>query len=226
VVAAADPLSIFGPVVSGADVESWCVETLRKWSSTYLTELENRSGRKPGSLQRVRAFVTVPTFDKWPEDQLPALLVISVGLSERPKKSGDGTYDARWRMTLGVICSARTQAEAHELAMDYTAWHRELLLNRQSLEGRAAGVDFIDEKYDTLPFDDTRSLGAGEVTFTVEVHDVASAYAGPITPADPLEPDTTPWPHWPTVKTTDVEVEHVGEITNPQVTPYDQEEEQ
>jgi hypothetical protein len=221
----AAPDTIFGSVVSGADVERWCLETLQKWSSTYLTELELRSGRTPGSLQRVRAFITTPTFDKWPEDQLPALLVISVGLAERPHKNGDGRYRARWRMTLAVVCSARTQAEAHELAMDYTAWHRELLLNRQSLEGRAAGVDLIDEKYDTLPFDDTRSLGAGEVTFTVEVNDIASANAGPVTPGDPLIPDTTPWPPWKTVKTADVDVEFVEQLTNPQVTPYDQEEE-
>jgi len=201
--------SIFGQIVTGLDVEQWCMEELATWSSTYLAEVERQSGLSGHDLARVKSWVTGPSLDKWPEDQLPAGLLISVGLAERPSMSGDGSYNARWQMGLAIIVSARTEAETHRLAMLYIAAHRTLLLQRPSLGERTLGVDWQDENYDQLPYDDIRSLGAGMANFTVEVESVASWGMGPNTPDVPLSPDDTlPWPPYQTVKTHSETVEH------------------
>jgi hypothetical protein len=217
--------TIFDRIVTGSDVEQWTLDCLKTWSSTYLAELERQHGLQEGSLQRIRGWVTSPSVDKWPEDQLPVALLVSVGLAERPLRDGAGRYRGRWQMGLSVVCSARTAEQTHVLAMLYVAAHRALLLQRQSLDGKAAGVVWQAETYTDLPFDDTRSLEAGQALFTVEIEDITSAWAGPDTPSQPLDPDTQAWPLWPTVKTHTEQVKHVDEITQPQVTPYTNEEE-
>jgi len=200
--------SIFGPIVTGADVEQWCLEELRLWSCTYLSEMERQTGLPAGSLPDVRAWVTTPSFDKWPEDQLPAVLLISVGLAEPPLRDGSGSYRARWQIGLGCIVSARTQAEAHKLAMLYVAAHRALLLQRPGLSGHAAGVVWQDEDYSQLVYDDIRTLAGGQATFTVEVEEVTTWGMGPLDTDQPLDPCHDPWPPLTTVQTHQETVEH------------------
>lgn len=199
--------TIFGPIVTGADVEDWIFQVLQRWSCTYLAEVERQHGIEPGSLPDVRAWVPAPSFDFWPEDQVPGVLVVSTGTSERPLKSGDGSYRARWQIRLGVIVSAATQAQSHKLAKLYLAAHATILLQRPSLEGRANGVDWLGEEYTQIAFDDIRSIATGEALFTVQVDDVRHADAGPVTPADPRDPCTDPWPPWATATLVDVDVE-------------------
>jgi len=170
------------------------METIRTWAGTYLCEVERQHGIPEGSLQRVRGWVTAPSFDKWPEDQLPAVMLVSVGLSETPLKDGYGYYRARWQMGLGAIVSARTQAESHRLGMLYIAALRALLIQHPSLGGRAAGIVWQDEDYTQLDYDDIRTLAAGQAMFTVEVEQVAQSGAGPLAP-DPHDPECEPWPN-------------------------------
>jgi hypothetical protein len=200
-------VTIFGRIITGADLERWCLETLRKWSSTYIAELEDQHELARGALPRIRTWTTTPSFDNWPEDQLPAVMLVSVGLAEPPFKQGSGEYRARWQMGLACVTSAAKLEQAHELAMLYVAAHRAVLVQRPSLEGRAAGVVWQDENYDDLPLDDLRSLSAGQAVFTVEVHEVTQANAGPLTPSEPLTPDTDPHPEWPLAETVETEVE-------------------
>jgi len=208
-VSAAAP-SIFGRIVTGDDVEQWCLETLRRWSSTYIAEVERQHGLEPGKVARIRAWVTGPSFDKWPEDQVPAVVLQSVGTAAQPLKDGQGRHRARFLMQLDCIAAARTQAETHTLSMLYAAAHRALLLQRPSLEGRAFGLRWLGDDYTQLPYDDVRSIAAAQGTFEVEVDDVVTSGAGPTTPDDPLVPDTDPWPGWPTAETADVVVTKEG----------------
>jgi len=200
--------SIFGRIVSGADVEQWCLACVRTWIGTYLSEKERQDEEVVGSLQRPRSYSVAPTFDRWPEDQLPAIVLVSIGLADQPVKYG-GAFRARWDMGLACICSARTQGESHAMAQRYMAALRALFIQRPSLDGVASGTVWMGESYDDIDFDETRSLSAGIAQFVVEVDDVTSANAGPITPDKPLDPDTDPWADWPLVETADVEVDVV-----------------
>jgi hypothetical protein len=200
----------FGRIVTAYDVEQWCLATLRKWSSTYLAELERKNGIDVGDLARIRSWRTTPSFDKWPEDQLPAALLLSVGLSEPPLKEAGGVYRARWQMGLACVVSARTEALSRRNAMIYVAAHRALLTQKQSLDGQpgARGVVWQDENYVDLPYDDIRSLCSGQAIFTVEFDDVTTSEKGPVTPDDPL-PIGPPWPSWQQVEEVDVEIDNV-----------------
>ena len=199
--------TIFERIVTGADVEAWCSELLLTWFGTYLSEVERQRGMTPGTLARPRGLVLANGLDKWPEDQLPALLLVSVGTAEAPLKEGDGTYRARWDVGAACVCSARTEADSRTQAMLYIAALRALFVQRPSLDGWADGTVWTGETYDAeLDYDDLRTLAAGIAAFTVEVRGVTTANAGPVTPEVPIDPDTEAWPPWPEVITPEVEV--------------------
>jgi hypothetical protein len=197
--------TIFERIVSGYDVERWVVDVLKRWSATYVAEVERQHGIAAGSLPTIKGWVLAPSFDKWPEDQIPGVLVVSPGLVPPPEKTGYGVYRARWRIDVGVICSARTQQQSHEQAMLYLAAHKAIVVQKPSLEGHANGVAWIDESYDALDFDDTRSLYAATASLIVEVDNVLATLAGPAKTDPPTDP-TEAWADWPRVATHDVDV--------------------
>jgi hypothetical protein len=119
----------------------------------------------------------------------------------------------RWTIEPGVVCSARTQAESHQLAQLYGAAIHTLILQRPSLDGHANGVVWLGESYSDLGYDDTRSLYACRCLFTVEVSNVVYSNAGPTLPDVPLDPDTDPWPDWPVAETVEVEVDQFSDDT-------------
>jgi len=206
--------TIFERIVTGADLEQWCLDTLHRWFPSYLAELERQHGIAAGALQRPRAYLRVPSLDKWPEDQLPAVLLISEGTLDPPRQDGEKHYRARWLIGTACVCSARTEAESRTLAMLYIAALRALFIQRPSLDGNASGTVWLSEDYTELDYDDGRSLAAGRAVFTVEVEDVVSGDAGPLTPGEPLDPDTQPWPLWPITELAETEVEGVPLQTN------------
>jgi hypothetical protein len=200
----------FGPIVTGGDVEGWVLDELRTWFSTYLAEVERRQGYSGHDLPRPKGWAIGPTFDKWPEDQLPGVLVSSSGVPAPPLRDGEGYYRARWLISPGVVCSARTQAESHALAMLYGAALRWLIVQRPSFGDHAEAADWLGESYDDLGYDDTRSLYAVRETFAVEVVDVMLTDAGPTSIEVPFVPDdTVPWPPDVTVATVELEVDNV-----------------
>lgn len=198
--------TLYERIVTGNDVEQWVVALLKKWSCNYLVELERQHGYEPGTLPGVRGWALGPTFDKWPEDQIPGVLVVSPGLVPPPTRDGYGVYRARWRIDVGCICSARTQQQSHEQAMLFVAAHKAIVVQHPSLEGWATGMQWLDESYDPLTFDDTRSLYAGYASFAIEVDDVLTSLAGPT--GDPHEPCTDPWSPEVVVETVDVEIDN------------------
>lgn len=205
--------SIFGPLVSGGDVEQWTLDLLQRWISTYLAEVERQHGYTGSDLPRPKGWAFGPSFDKWPEDQVPGVLVSSRGTLDPPRRYGDGAYSARWGIEPGVVCSARTQNEAHALAQLYGLAVRALLKQRPSLDGHAAGTVWLGESYDDLGYDDSRSLYAVRELFAVQVDEVGYDNAGPTLPDAPLAPDDTlPWPPWQEVETYEIDVEHVDSL--------------
>jgi hypothetical protein len=212
----AAPATIFGRIISGADVEDWCEQLIRTWISTYLAEKERQDGLEAGALPRPRGWVIAGgPVNKWPEDQLPTILLASVGIPAIPRKGGDGRYRARFDIRVSSIVSAATERDSRRLAHRYTAALRALFTQRPSLDGHADGVDWAAEDYDVLAYDDQRTLGVSTVALFVEVDDVTTAGSGPVTPTAPLDPAITPWPDWPQVQTVDVDVQHDPLVVTP-----------
>lgn len=195
-------MSVFGEIVTGRSIEEWCVQLAQRWISTYLSEIERQAGLERFHWQRPRAYVRTVSFDKWPEDQLPALMFVSSGIAAPPTRTGDGLYTVRWLMNVAALCSASTQQASHDMAHDLIAATEALFVQRPSLDGHADALDWLGVRVDDLGYDDgARSLSSAQALFSVEVRDVISAYAGP---AAPDEPSDDPWPNWATARTVEV----------------------
>jgi hypothetical protein len=199
------PDSVFGPLFSGQEVEAAAKATLDTWAPTYLAWAARAAGRpKPPPTPRWYTTRDVESGD-WPQAQPPAVLIVSPGLADAPRKHGrNRSYSATFALGFVVIASARDRDTTDTLAMLYTAALRVCLIHRASLGGIASGIEWIDERYDVLPDRNRRQLAAGRAEFRVDVDDVVGG-SGPSAP-DPPDDPTTPIPDPPRVESAEVEV--------------------
>lgn len=203
------PDTVFGPLVTGASVERWAMDTLKLWTPEYLAWIERTTGRVPRSLPVPRSWVHATGADRWAEESLPSVLLVSTGLADPPMREGKGSYRAKYDLGVAVVVSAKDQAQTDELAKLYTTAFRLILLQHPSLGGHAAAVEWVDERYDALPGSDRRrTLSSGSLVFRVEVRDVAASRGGPMVPRD--DP-YSPYPDGPVVLTTEGDVQPTEE---------------
>lgn len=198
-------MSVFDRIVDAGTVEDAATATLKAWSSAYLGELERQTGRDQGSLPDIRAW-TAPEgdFRRWPEEQLPCLVLISPGLNGSPERHEGGRYSATWGLALAVVVSASTEAATDRLAKLYAAAMRACLVQRR-LGGLAEMVTWVGEDYTIEPADRRRTIGAARVIFDVDIGDVTTADSGPA--GDPPDEPREPLPDPTTVTDVDVTVE-------------------
>jgi hypothetical protein len=201
--------SAYGSLVAASDVEAAVVALGRKWIADYLAEVERQHALEVGSLPLPRAWVITSDVEKMPEDQTPAVVVSSPGLTDPPTADGQGRYTASWRLLLSPVVSARGNEHALRLARLYALALRALVLQQQVIDPDLAAVrvEWRDERYDVLDSIDDRTVCVGLVELAVVVADVTSRHAGPLDPL--LGPgDLGPTsPSWPTATTADVDVD-------------------
>jgi hypothetical protein len=198
---------LFGPMVSGHQVEEAVTSTLTTWMPTYLRHMETVYGFD--ALPDIRSVFVWPEAvpDGWPEHQLPALAVGSPGTSAEPDKDGDGDYRATFDIAVGVVVSASTKEATHKLARIYALAVRGSILQRRSLGGFARGTDWVGESYDAMDVDGkTRSLASAVVAFRVQVDETVSVTKGPAKP--PYDPAGFPY----AITDAQVDVESVADI--------------
>lgn len=191
--------AIFGPLVTGTDLEDAVVATLKLWVAEYLAWAERATGRAQGSLPSPRAWVTSATAERWPEETPPCVLVLSTGTTEAPIMEGDGSYRAKYDLGVAIVTSANTEGATLELAKLYTAVFERILLQHRSLGGFANAVEWQGDSWDKMPANPKRRrhLAYGSAEFMVEVSDVLNARTGPAvprvdpTPAEPDDPTIT-----------------------------------
>jgi hypothetical protein len=197
-----DP-GVYGRIVTGNDLERSALDLLRAKLPEYVGEVERQHGQTPGKRQTPRGYIVASQFAKWPEDQLPVVVVISPGVTGPPRRAGDGRTLASWALSAGVINSAAHIEKVRENALDYVAAIRTLLAQEQTLGGLATAVDWIDEDYiPPFPYGQSRSLFGAQAIFTVTVDDVVSYGRGPGGPwgPPPAPDDPTDATRWPPVK--------------------------
>lgn len=198
----------FGALVAAVDVEQALVELGQRWMSDYLAEVERTHGYTVGALPRPRSWVVSSEVEKMPEDQTPAVLVASPGLTDPPRADGRGVYVARWRVNVAVHLSASGNAHALKLARLYVAALRLLYVQQQALEDLVVRrITWADERYDTLPSVDDRSVCTAVVELAVELADVTTRNAGPLAPLLPPGNPGPDSPTWPLAETADVAID-------------------
>lgn len=199
-------LPAFGPFLTGADVERAALATLKLWEPEYLAWAERETGREPRSLPRVRSWVTSTGIDRWPEQQLPSVLLLSTGIADEPARDGRGSYRAKFSLGLAVVVSARDRAATEELARVYAATFRNLLLKqRLGQDFPCEAMEWAAESWDAIP-DPKRQLAAGQLVLRADVRDVSTARA-PRLLVPREDPYESPYPDGPTVATAGADVQ-------------------
>lgn len=208
------PDTIFKPIITRQEVELRVTNTLKDWIDTYLAEVERQNGLDVRQLPRPRSYSRRNEFDHWPEEQIPAVIVVSPGLVGRPVANGSGEFRGQWGVGVAVIAEGQDVNNTRDLVGYYTAAIRALILQRPSLGGFAMGVTWEDERYDDISdIDVGRTLASGQVVFQVEVEGIVSTKAGPVTPDTPPVDPPPVSPTWPiaTQVTADVELEDLND---------------
>jgi hypothetical protein len=199
--------SAFGTLVAACDVEAALLAQAQAWLPDYLAEVERLHALDVGTLPQPRAWVLSAEVEKMPEDQVPAVIIASPGLTDPPQANGRGEYVARWRINASVHVIAGTNRTALRLARLYVLALRALVLQQQALPELAVRrIDWTNERYDTLDSIDDRTVCTAVLELAVEVADVTSRQAGPLAPLLPpgnLAPES---PVWPTADVADVAI--------------------
>jgi len=195
------PGTVYGPIVSAADVEDTISDVLQFWIESYLFELERQHGMPVGKLPTPRSWITSAAIEKFPEDQTPVVVITSPGTipTDQPGADGRGLYRARWRIDVATQAVAGGNRIALRLARLYTAAMRAIAVQHQNT-GLARRVDWLAERYDVLDSIDDRTVCIGVVSLRVETYDVTGRNTGPQDPETEPGPDS---PTWPTVQTHD-----------------------
>ena len=194
--------SVYGPLVSGADVEDHVQEILTRWLPSYLYEIERNHQIIPGTLPLIRSIVRSAEIEKFPEDQLPCLMIASPGLTSPPIPDGGGYYTATWLVRVGVEVIAGPNRRALELARWYALAIRAAVIQQQQDPGLTKPVsivriDLFHEGYNDLPSINDRTVCVGRVEFTVTVAEVLQRDHGPLEPMIAPQPPLPDSPSWP-----------------------------
>jgi hypothetical protein len=199
--------TVYGPLVAASDVEDALLTLLGNWMPSYLAELERHHNYAVGSLPQVRSWVRSAEVEKFPEDQLPCVMLASPGLTDAPVTDGDGRYTARWRVLVAAEIAARGNRLALALARLYATGLRAIAVQQQALAGLdVRRVDWMGERYDVLDSADDRTTCIAQVELAVEIADVTDRNAGP------LVPEVTPGPDSPTWTAVDVVVVEIQKV--------------
>lgn len=191
--------NIFGPIIDGDTVEEAVKASLEVWISEYLGEMERLKGYAPNEIQRPLGIVTSSQFAKWPEDEVPLILIVSGGTG-KPVRRSKGEAEVAWSIAVNPIVSDTDEAATRKLALTYAAAVRAALEQHKRLrsalhpDGFASFTHWEGESYTDLAFLESRTLGTARVMFSVGVESVVTAFAGPREPRPDPKVDPGPWP--------------------------------
>lgn len=153
-------------VINAWEVEEAVIATLVPRLAAYMTQL---------GYPAPRSYTRATSFDKFPEDQLPCIIVSCPGLNDQPRRAGDRTYQADWFVGVGAMVEARTEDETRKAARVIGSLIRATILQQPSLGGFANGVTWLNETYDQLELPKRRSLASAELEFAIRVEGVVDA---------------------------------------------------
>lgn len=176
--------SYLGEIVLASDVESAIIDHYKLWQTTYLAEIERLQSRDAESLPVIRSYTTKNELDKFPEEQLPAMVVVSPGIvTDSMEHEGAGFYSALWDVGVAVVASGREESTTNVLRGIYGAVTRAIFLQHPATSVGAI-EEWVDESYNDLPVDADRTMAVVQLLFRVRVERVIESNAGLLEPLD------------------------------------------
>jgi hypothetical protein len=199
---------VFGRMLSAGQIEDQVRASLKRWFPTYLREIERQLGLPKSTFPEPQNYSDRNSFDMEAAEELPKVVVIAPGLTGAPRRKGDGTHEAPWRIGIGIAVGARTEDRANDLVKGYAAAIRGIMLQNSEL-GNLGGIEMVwaDESYDDLPVPNVNQLvKAASLYFDVTFADVVTRGHGPVVPDQDAY-------NYGEAQTVEVTIEKVEEVT-------------
>jgi hypothetical protein len=210
---------VYGEFVGAHHLEAAILAVLWKWLPSYQYEVSREAGLEPNYLLPIRSWRVASSMERFPEDQLPSVILVNNGVPLPPIKHSTAdaaqAYLAHWQIQLGVHVAAKGQkvkaipraltlARMHQLAI------RLCMIQKRDEDGVLGMIDPVGEAPNqALAVEDDRTTCLAVTSFRVETDDWAEWGAGPIEPIYPAEPEVDPpteRPVWPIVENVDVDI--------------------
>jgi len=190
-------LSIF----DGSLLTRAVMNTLRMWYPRYIREIEfQRGDLEIGRIPPPVTYAERWTFDSYPDDKMPAVIVVSPGMMDQPRRDGDGTVSGWWAIGVGVIAAAATEDNSERLAKIYGAAARSILSQKGWLDEtwEFNGCEILAENYEDVPdIEQARTMRSAHIIGRVQVMNMWNTGGGPADPDDPSDPLAMPGSQWP-----------------------------
>lgn len=184
---AADPIDTLrdqiGALKGAHTVAEAVMARLRLWGPAYCEAL----GVTPW-----RGVLRLEDLLDYPENNLPALVVLVPGTIGEPVRHGDGYYSATYSVMVTAVALAATQNDTRRVAELENVAARGCLIHNRMLAEDVTTELWVGETTDNLTVNETQRLLMCTSAFTVRLEDVVSWRAGPDSGA--LPPDVEPWP--------------------------------
>jgi hypothetical protein len=201
---------IFGRILSAAQIEDAVLAVMEAWFPTYLAEMERQEGMRVGTLVPPDNYINRNSFETLEGEKMPKVVVMAEGLTGTPSTSGMHIYKATWNVGVGIATAAKTEEVCNRMVKAYGAAVRALVLNKMGTQNiiGVANVNWTQERYPSITIPSPIQLfKAANISFAIDVEDVAHKYGGPATPSRAV-----PAP-WTDVQTVDTELDIVPEDT-------------
>jgi hypothetical protein len=180
-------MSLYGTTVDADDIHSRVTAFIEKWAPSYIAEMGARKGFSRAEIPVFASYTNVEEMDKWPEDQLPAVVTFIPGTDSEPYMEGTGAYTAEWPVGIGVIASSLDRTATRKLLTAYLLAIRAMFIQHGSIDGLAESTTWMGESYDELSFDSARTIQAGIVSFRIKINNVIDSRSGlSFPPEDPV----------------------------------------
>lgn len=189
-------------------LERAVIAHFKLWQDTYLAEIERLTDREPRTIPGMRSYSVKSELDKFPEEQLPAMVVVSPGVvADTIVKEGDGSYSAQWDLGIAVVSSARDEHATDDLRAYYGAAIRAVFLQHPAVGEVGVIAEWVDESYNDLPVDADRTVSVVQVLFRVQAEMIVEAAGGT---REPLEDPYEEYQH-PEVTGTEIDISKIGD---------------
>lgn len=209
-------MTVWGPILDGADVERALLAHLRHWMPAASAFV--RKAKDPGAerwpdrgdgtfIEPIREYGVShadAAAQKWPEDQLPMLIAQSPGMEDDPVVEEGGRVSAIYGVALSAIAASVTAEDAKELARLYASAARLAIMQNPQLDA-GTGDAFSDhvsmgrERNGQVRrgIEGERNLMICTIPYLIAVPSILDVSGGPLIPPEDPEEEV---PDWPLVK--------------------------
>jgi hypothetical protein len=170
---------------SADDVAQAVIARLRDWGPAYTAAIAPE-------LAPWNAVVRLSEFLDFPENFLPAAVVLIPGTVGEPLRDGQGNYSHTYSCLVGIVAVAKTEDDTRRVIEKYGAVTRLCLLQNSQLADDVGTLEWVSESTDNLAVSEKRHLLICTNAFTLQVDNIANWRKGP---DSGLTPDQiVPWP--------------------------------